>query len=80
MNTAFRKLFAFFVAFFVAALLMEALRFTGPFLAGWVIMALNIPPLRAQNVATLEASGNIFLAFIIFYVGIKVYKKLTKDL
>jgi len=79
MKTIINKAFAFIVALLLAGLLITALRFIGPVIAGLLISAFNIPPIGAENIALLEATGNIFNIFILFYVGIKVYKKMTNE-
>lgn len=77
MNVTFRKIFAFIVAFFVAGLLAEFGRLIGPAIGGYFVMAFDIPG-GPNNARFLESIGNILLFAIIVYVGIKVYKRMTR--
>ena len=78
MGITLRKVFAFIVAFLVAGGLGELLKLLGPVLAGWTIMAFDISPIGANGVGLLESIGNIVAVFLMLYVGIKVYKRITR--
>ena len=78
MGKIIRKIFAVFVAFFVAGGLGELLKLLGPAFAGWIIMAFDLTPNRALHIETIEAIGNIAAVLIMLYVGLKVYKRMTR--
>jgi len=75
MGKIIRKIFAVFVAFFVAGGLGELLKLLGPAFAGWIIMAFDLTP---NGLKTIEGIGNIAAVLIMLYVGLKVYKRMTR--
>ena len=77
MRITLRKVFAFIVAFIVAGILVNLGRFIGPSLAGYIVVAFDIPG-GPNNARLLESVGNIFLLFIVLYISIKVYKRITR--
>ena len=77
MRITLRKVFAFIVAFIVAGILINLGRFIGPSLAGYIVVAFDIPG-GPNNARLLESVGNIFLLFIVLYISIKVYKRITR--
>ena len=77
MGNIIRKIFAFFVAFIVAGIIVNVGRFLGPFIAGTIIGIFDIAPGGPNGARLFEAVGNIVLVFIILPVSIKVYKKIA---
>ena len=77
MRITLRKVFAFIVAFIVAGILVNLGRFIGPSLAGYIVVAFDIPG-GPNNARLLESVGNIVAVFLMLYVGIKVYKRITR--
>ena len=77
MRITLKKVFAFIVAFIVAGILVNLGRFIGPSLAGYIVVAFDIPG-GPNNARLLESVGNIFLLFIVLYISIKVYKRITR--
>ena len=78
MKIILRKVFAFIVAFSIAGLLAQFGRLIGPAIGGYFVMAFDIPG-GPNNARFLESIGNILLFAIVVYVGIKVYKRLTRN-
>ena len=78
MGRIIRKIFAFFVAFMVAGLIVNVGRFLGPFIAGTIIGVFDMAPGGARGVMLFESVGNIVLLLIILPVSIKVYKRMTR--
>lgn len=76
MKITLRKVFAFIVAFIVAGILVNLGRFIGPSLAGYIVVAFDIPG-GPNNASLLESFGNIILLFLVAYPSIKVYKKIA---
>ena len=77
MRITLRKVFAFIVAFLVAGGLGELLKLLGPYLGGYIVVAFDIPG-GPDNARLLESFGNIVAVFLMLYVGIKVYKRITR--
>jgi hypothetical protein len=78
MGNIIRKIFALFVAFIVAGIIVNVGRFLGPIIAGTIIGIFDIAPGGPNGARLLEAVGNIVLVFIILPVSIKVYKRMTR--
>lgn len=77
MRITLRKVCAFIVAFLVAGALGELLKLLGPYLGGYIVVAFDIPG-GPNNARLLESVGNIVAVFLMLYVGIKVYKRITR--
>ena len=73
-----RKIFAVFIAFMVAGLIVNVGRFLGPVLVGTIIGIFDIAPGGPRGASLLESVGNIILVLIILPVSIKVYKRMTR--
>ena len=73
-----KKIFAAFVALIVFVVLTRFLIILGMVLAGYTISFFNIQPGEGINPDTLESIGLIVNLFISGYVGLKVYKRITR--
>ena len=73
-----KKIFAAFAALIVFVVLTRFLIILGMVLAGYTISFFNIQPGEGINPDTLESIGLIANVFISGYVGLKVYKRITR--
>ena len=76
MGNIIRKIFAVFVALIVAGILVNLGRFIGPVLAGYIVVAFDIPG-GPSNARLLESFGNIILLILVWFPSVKVYKKIA---
>jgi hypothetical protein len=78
MGKVIKKIFAAFVALIVFYVFSRFLIILGIVLVGYTISFLNIQPGEGIHPDTLESIGLIVNLFISGYVGIKVYKRMTR--
>ena len=73
-----KKIFAVFIALFVFYYFSRFLIILGMVLAGYTISFFDIKPGEGIDPVTLESIGLIVNVFISGYVGLKVYKRMTR--
>ena len=78
MGNIIKKIFAAFVALIVLYVFSRFLIVFGIVVAGYTISFFNIQPGEGINPDTLESIGLIANLFISGYVGLKVYKRITR--
>jgi uncharacterized membrane protein len=78
MGNIISKVFAVFVALMAFYFVSRFLAIFEMVVAGYIIGFFNISPIGESRVMTLESIGLIINMSLSIYVGLKVYKRITR--